>query len=182
MKTLVYIVLAILCFTSQAQTFYSVKTIWSGEDSWKQWRIYTSEGEGVLKTVWSNNPYYWQYDLPFEQGKIETVWSDDDTQWRITSDNTQCRIRQVWSNDWHSWDIICDSVSIRLRTVWSDSLGWQQWHAIAANGQMDIRTRWTKDWTDWQIDDDLSANATAKIATIFIAIYIAHKKAKLQQK
>lgn len=165
--------------TPLAPALTGMKTRWSGDDAWKEWDIYTDDGEGNLKTRWSGDDAWkeWAFSVPGASGTIKTRWSGDDAwkEWQLSgSGNATMKTRWSGEDAWKEWEVSSAAGKYIVKTRWSGEDAWREWEVNGKHGKMIIKTRWSGDdaWKEWQVTDSMNnGDLHLKVAAIFVAMY-----------
>lgn len=167
-KFLLFLLFLTATYTSWGQYITSVGVRW--DNSFKEWIVDTSDGEGELKTRWMFEEDWsdWSFDIGDLRGRIKMKWKDDPNEWEIRAGNEVISARTIFKNDFREWRIANGRQTIKIKTRFGNNA--DEWQSDP--GHFYMNTVYQGDARDWYVEDELEGfSLSVRMALLFVVIY-----------
>lgn len=172
--------LFLFSFTSEvlSQRLEALKARWN--DSFKEWDVYTDEGEGTLTLRWQVRSDWtaWDFRVGELSGTIDMRFPDNPEYWELRCGSEKVYVRTQWPRDITSWTIETDQGRLIWKSYWRDNLDEWLIDTKADPNPFNMYTEFIGDQRDWIINDqnDGSIPFPARLAMAFITVFQAMPK------
>lgn len=161
-----------------SQQLQAIQARWS--DSFKEWDVYTDEGEGTLTLRWQVKSDWtsWDFRIGELSGTVEMRFKDNPEYWELRCGSEKVYMRTQWPRDITSWTIESEQGRLIWKSYWRDNLDEWLVETKTDPNPFTMYTEYVGDQRDWVVNDqtDGQIGFPARLAMAFIAIFHAMPK------